>query len=204
MTRRLFASDSSVPVDRSAARSRSSCPCGHCPACVGALHEQIATLTKERDEARAEVERLRTLIDTPETQDFVRAVQSEVAHQRKRWGSDHDAGKTDADWFWLIGYLAGKALHNPGGDEEKQRHRIVTVAAAAANWFAAKLGKTDMRPGIEPPVCDPNEPPSCGICGSHACMHPGCEDLSRGLEREEHEDPDPADDYEPNSGGDHG
>ena len=36
-----------------------------------------------------------------------------------RWGNDGDAGKTDADWFWLIGYLAGKALHNPGGDEKK-------------------------------------------------------------------------------------
>jgi hypothetical protein len=114
----------------------------------------------------------------------------------------HDAGKTDADWYWLIGYLAGKALHNPpeqvpdwnwcdlcghrpsaiGGycsecdvlthavetssvaevpalieqrkasaktAVEKQLHRIITVAAAAANWHAAKLGKTNMRPGID-------------------------------------------------------
>lgn len=102
----------------------------------------------------AENERLKELLNTPEIADFAKAIQLEAAHQRERWGSKHDAGKTDADWFWLIGYLAGKALHNPdpGTDPtEKKMHRIVTIAAAAANWHAAVLGQTDMRPGIDTP-----------------------------------------------------
>lgn len=144
---------------------------------------------------RARVKELEGLLNTPEIIDFAKAVQLEAAHQRKRWGSEHDAGKTDADWFWLIGYLSGKALHNPPPDDnkcgcptntealralglripagdapgaaqspeglatchlkkcltEKKLHRIVTIAAAAANWHAATLGQTNMRPGIEPP-----------------------------------------------------
>jgi hypothetical protein len=76
--------------------------------------------------------------------------------KRPTSGSDgariHDGGKSDADWFWLIGYLAGKALHNPGGNRQKKLHRIITVAAAACNWWAAVKGKTPskMRPGMDP------------------------------------------------------
>lgn len=156
-------------------------------ALAAAIRVAVAAITgleKERDAALA-------LLNTPEVLDFVRAVQLEAAHQRKRWPSEHDAGKTDADWFWLIGYLAGKALHNPGPHDRdavafhahedpvtteplyftpydctrdgcpdraatpearKQLHRIVTVAAAAANWHAARLGQTNMRPGIETPA----------------------------------------------------
>ena len=45
------------------------------------------------DAARDEV------INTPETADFMSGVPLEAAHQRERWGSDHDAGKTPFDWF---------------------------------------------------------------------------------------------------------
>lgn len=99
----------------------------------------------------AEIERLRAQINEPLTADFIEAVRIEAAHQRERWGNEHDAGKTDADWFWLIGYLAGKALHNPGDGREKQLHRIITIGAAAANWHLAKHGATNMRPGIAEP-----------------------------------------------------
>lgn len=57
-----------------------------------------------------EVALLHAQLNTPHTTDFLEAVRIEAAHQRERWGSEHDAGKTDADWFWLVGYLAGKAL----------------------------------------------------------------------------------------------
>lgn len=107
---------------------------------------------KEIEALRAETARLSSLLNTPEIIDFALAVQIEAAHQRERWGSDHDAGKTEADWFWLIGYLTGKALMNPDGDQAKRLHRIVTVAAAACNWHAATLGQTNMRPGIETPT----------------------------------------------------
>lgn len=85
---------------------------------------------------RDEVARLQSLINTPHTFDFMQAVQLEAVHQRERWGSEHDEGKTDADWFWLIGYLAGKALHKP----ENQLHHIITTAAACLNWHAARAG----------------------------------------------------------------
>lgn len=94
-----------------------------------------------------EVRALKAELNTPEVLDFAKAVNLEAAHQRERWGSEHDSGKTDADWFWLIGYLTGKALHKP----EKRLHHLIAAAAALANWHLAELGKTNMRPGIEEP-----------------------------------------------------
>ncbi len=104
-------------------------------------------------EARCEVKRLQALLNTPELVDFTKAVQLEAAHQRERWGTDHDGGKAPADWFWLLGYLAGKALHaHNAGNAEKALHHTISSAAALANWHSAILGKTNMRPGIEPPT----------------------------------------------------
>jgi len=79
-------------------------------------------------------------LGTPSIDDFFAAVKKEAAYQRTRWAGDHDKLKSDPDWFWLIGYLAGKALHNPGNSKAKRLHRIVTVAAAACNWFEAVKG----------------------------------------------------------------
>lgn len=112
-------------------------------------------MSETAQQLRAEIERLRGLLNTPELIDFARAVQLEGAHQRERWGTDHDAGKTPADWFWLVGYLAGKALHEHlAGNTDKALHHVITTAAALANWHAAILGLTNMRPGIEPPSAD--------------------------------------------------
>lgn len=140
-----------------------------CHICYGTkLFQAESTVTHLREQVRVMREKL-DAINTPEIQDFILAVEREAKHQRLRWGVEHDGGKTDADWFWLIGYLAGKALHNPGPfvpdgvdlellpayKVEKQLHRIVTIAAAALNWHSAKLGTyTAMRPGIEPPIAD--------------------------------------------------
>lgn len=94
------------------------------------------------------LEGLDRMVNTPHTAEFLEAVRLEAAHQRERWAAEHDAGKTDADWFWLVGYLTGKALHKP----EKQLHHIITTAAALLNWHAAKTGNdTRMRPGIAEP-----------------------------------------------------
>jgi len=120
------------------------------------LGGRLAIQTQLHEAAKARVAELEAQINTPELHDFAKAVALEAAHQRQRWPSEHDAGKTDADWFWLIGYLAGKALHNPPNampPQDAKLHRIVTVAAAAANWHAAVSGaSTTMRPGIETPV----------------------------------------------------
>lgn len=81
-----------------------------------------------------DLERVR---DSPETADFIRGIQIEVAHQRERWKAT-DPVKTAADWFWLVGYLAGKALHSAmHGDSKKALHHTVTAAAALANWHSA-------------------------------------------------------------------
>lgn len=89
----------------------------------------------------------------PVTADFMLGVPAEAAHQRERWGVNHDAGKTPFDWFWLVGYLAQKAAQSAvDGNTEKALHHTISTAAALANWHAALTGKsTSMRPGIEPP-----------------------------------------------------
>jgi len=103
--------------------------------------------------ANAEIRRLRALINAPELVDFSRGVVLEAAHQRERWGAAQDAGKAPSDWFWLIGYLGGKALAAAlGGDIDKAKHHCISTAAALANWHAALLGADNtMRPGIAPP-----------------------------------------------------
>lgn len=83
-----------------------------------------------------EVERLRLLLNTPETDDFDVGVPLEAAHQKYRWGADHDEQKDAYDWFWLIGYLSQKAAASAqAGEVEKARHHVITTAAALRNWF---------------------------------------------------------------------
>jgi hypothetical protein len=107
-------------------------------------------------ELQAEVDRLRALIDSPQTEDFLTAVKLEAAHQVSRWTHEHDAGKTPADWFWLLGYLSGKALAAAvKGDREKALHHTISSAAALMNWHRALSGADNrMRPGIDPPEAE--------------------------------------------------
>lgn len=118
----------------------------------------VLGLSDKPDQLQAEVDRLRGLLNAPELHDFAAGVTLEAAHQRERWGEDHDAGKAPTDWFWLVGYLAGKALHAAiAGDRDKALHHCISTAAALANWHAALLGADNrMRPGISPP---PGEDP---------------------------------------------
>lgn len=112
---------------------------------------EFGLLKTEVLQLRAEVERLLSLVNTPALHSFRDGVVLEAAHQRARWGADHDAGKAPADWFWLVGYLAGKALHaQASGNTEKALHHTISTAAALANWHAAITGEhTAMRPGID-------------------------------------------------------
>ena len=88
-----------------------------------------------------ECRRLDRLINTPELASFDRAVPLEAAHQIERWGREHDAGKSPADWFWLLGWLASKAVHAAiAGKREKALHHVITTAAACRNWHRQLLG----------------------------------------------------------------
>jgi len=72
---------------------------------------------------------------------FVAGVAAEAEHQRVRWGEAHDRNKSAEDWFWLIGYLAGKALRaSIEGDRDKALHHTISAAAALSQWHAAILG----------------------------------------------------------------
>lgn len=131
--------------DRIAEASRPKCPeCGDWMI-FGSDQTEIERLTRE-------LARLNALVNTPETDDFFKGTELEAAHQRARWPAENDAGKTPADWFWLIGYLAGKCLHaHIAGNTEKALHHTISTAAALANWHRAIKGFGNMRPGIDTP-----------------------------------------------------
>ncbi len=104
-------------------------------------------------EARARITELEAKLNTPELYDFAIGVVQEAAHQRERYGSQHDEGKSPLDWFWLLGFLCQKAAFAAiAGDVGKALHHCISSAAALANWHAALLNQnTAMRPGIAPP-----------------------------------------------------
>lgn len=102
---------------------------------VSELIEANNREVERRRAAEAEVERLTKLLNTPAIGDFLEGAAREAAHQIERWGEAHDRNKAPADWFWLVGYLAGKALHaHIAGDAEKAMHHTISSAAALAHW----------------------------------------------------------------------
>lgn len=102
-------------------------------------------------EARAERDRLHELVNSPQSGEFLEAVRAEKAHQVKRWGAAHDRSKSAEHWFWLVGYLAGKALRAAiDGDRAKARHHCVSSAAALGNWYEAiSADKTGAGIGVD-------------------------------------------------------
>ena len=119
---------------------------------------EVERLRAELAERNARVLELEGLLNTPHIADFLRAVKLEALHQRDRWGSQHDAGKEPADWFWLLGYLGGKALTSAiKGDRDRALHHTISSAAVLLNWHASLSGdSTAMRPGIETPAGEPS------------------------------------------------
>lgn len=74
-----------------------------------------------------------------ETDAFFETARAEARHERMREEPGAPPRK-DADWFWLIGYLAGRVL-SPVGVETKCA-RVAAVAAACLNWHAAIVEKS--------------------------------------------------------------
>lgn len=120
------------------------------------LPEQALTALQQQqvelDKARARLAELEALINSPETNDWLKGAELEAAHQIERWGAEHDTGKSAWDWFWLIGYLAQKAAAaEAAGDKHKAQHHTISTAAALLNWHRHLTGANQrMRPGIDP------------------------------------------------------
>lgn len=125
--------------------------CDHHAKQSGGYLQRCNTLNNALYESKRrfiELESLLKKLDAPSVLEFVTATHLEALHQRKRWGTTADVGKQPNDWFWLVGYLAGKALAaHISGDKDKALHHTISTAAACCNWHAAVLGKTDMQPG---------------------------------------------------------
>lgn len=102
------------------------------------VRAKLESLTAALARAEQDAERMRALINTPETADFIEGMKREVAHQVQRWGYAHDRSKSAENWFWLVGYLTGKALRSAiTGDHEKARHHTISSGAALFNWHTA-------------------------------------------------------------------
>lgn len=113
--------------------------------------EEWERLIGDLKKAEDRVTELEWILNTPHTDGFFESTQAEAGHQIIRWGTKHDEGKTPADWFWLLGYLAGKALSKP----EKRLHHIISSAAVLLNWYRYETGDDrSFRPGIKPPEED--------------------------------------------------
>lgn len=72
----------------------------------------VEKLRADLRKAQARIAELEALINNAEIDGFLRGTHIEAVHQVERWGTAHDRARRPADWFWLVGYLAGKALHS--------------------------------------------------------------------------------------------
>lgn len=75
----------------------------------------------------------------PITDQFILGVITEGEHQKERWGEAYyDRSKSSENWFWLVGYLAGKALRaHIVGDKQLAKHHTISAAAALMQWHSA-------------------------------------------------------------------
>lgn len=108
---------------------------------TAAEHDALLAAAAERD-------RLLALINSPETLRFLEGTRLEIVHQVQRWGTVRDRAKEPADWFWLLGYLSGKALRaHVDGDREKAQHHCISSAAVLANWHTHIATAGTFTPG---------------------------------------------------------
>jgi len=98
----------------------------------------------EREDCRA----MREILNRAEIDSFIEGVKLEAAHQLTRWGTEQDRNKGPEEWYWLVGYLAGKALQAQRADDEgKFMHHLISTAAVLANWhyFASNPEPVEFR-----------------------------------------------------------
>lgn len=99
---------------------------------------ELTRLQNELANERMEHDLLKELLSRPEIDEFYEGIMLEAAHQRNRWGDAHDRSKSAENWYWLVGYLAGKACRAAiEGDHAKARHHTISAAAALFQWHKA-------------------------------------------------------------------
>lgn len=78
----------------------------------------------------------------PITEDFIAGVLDEADFQVKKWGTEDRESKSHIDYFWLVGYLAGKALASAiAGDITKAKHHCISTAAVLFHWHGKLSGE---------------------------------------------------------------
>jgi hypothetical protein len=99
----------------------------------------------ERAQLEAEIARLRTIIHTPESDDFLKGVAIEAEYQRQLHGIDATEARFDwVQYFWVTGYLLNKALAACKSGEcngDKAKHHLITATALISNWHNVLTGR---------------------------------------------------------------
>ncbi len=73
-------------------------------------------------------------INTPEIDDFIKAVKVEAAHQTEKWGAEEEAKKYHFDYALVLDKLKGKqAIAIWDRNAEKYKHHLITMAAVCHN-----------------------------------------------------------------------
>lgn len=97
------------------------------------------------DDTHAELRRLNAIIHSPESNEFLKGASIEAEYQRQLHGVDETDSRYDwQQWFWVTGYLLGKALaacRSGEGNGEKAKHHLVTSAALLNNWHNVLTGE---------------------------------------------------------------
>lgn len=78
------------------------------------------------------------MLQEPGGEQFVAAMRLEAAHQAMRWGLPEDREKSAENWFWLLGFIGGKALRAQleGNRQDAMKHTI-EAAACLMHWHRA-------------------------------------------------------------------
>lgn len=125
----------------------------------------------EHPEKATRSEAAERLIQHPETGDFLRGAMVEAAYQRETW-PQQDRLKSNADWFWTLGYITGKAVKET--DDEHVLHHIEAAAALLANWHRAVKARIELTPPC--PVC--GTPTTEGVLNPEARYCSKCSTLT--------------------------
>lgn len=87
-----------------------------------------------KDSFSERFDKLNTLINNPEIENFLKGVQLESAHQTKRWGEIHEENKHPLDYGIVLDMIKGKLANDLWTkDHEKFQHHLIAIASVCYN-----------------------------------------------------------------------